>query len=180
MNHYNKPPIEEYLAHYGVKGMKWGVRRTPEQLGHLSNSRRRVNASNKSVDSIISSMSKKDLEKMNLYDSKYNSTNLVYRQLKKIGNTPVSFFDIDNNDGYMNVTVGTRSGDEFRGKGYANECVKKGVDWWEKNKHKYGNKKLSWWVLRDNAGSIRLAKNNGFEMNKKDSAKYPDWYHYER
>lgn len=25
---------ETYLAHYGVKGMKWGVRRTPEQLGH--------------------------------------------------------------------------------------------------------------------------------------------------
>lgn len=22
------------LCHYGVKGMKWGVRRTPEQLGH--------------------------------------------------------------------------------------------------------------------------------------------------
>ena len=24
------------LAHYGVKGMKWGVRRTPEQLGRKS------------------------------------------------------------------------------------------------------------------------------------------------
>lgn len=23
------------ILHYGVKGMKWGVRRTPEQLGHV-------------------------------------------------------------------------------------------------------------------------------------------------
>ena len=24
----------DYLMHYGVKGMHWGIRRTPEQLGH--------------------------------------------------------------------------------------------------------------------------------------------------
>lgn len=29
-----KKTDELYLVHYGVKGMKWGVRRTPEQLGH--------------------------------------------------------------------------------------------------------------------------------------------------
>lgn len=25
---------DEYLEHYGIKGMRWGIRRTPEQLGH--------------------------------------------------------------------------------------------------------------------------------------------------
>lgn len=25
---------ETYIYHHGIKGMKWGVRRTPEQLGH--------------------------------------------------------------------------------------------------------------------------------------------------
>lgn len=30
-----KPSPFECLMHYGVKGMKWGVRRTPEELGHV-------------------------------------------------------------------------------------------------------------------------------------------------
>lgn len=34
MDFYNKPEPDSFLIHYGVKGMKWGVRRTPEQLGH--------------------------------------------------------------------------------------------------------------------------------------------------
>ena len=29
MEHY-----DDYLMHYGIKGMKWGIRRTPAQLGH--------------------------------------------------------------------------------------------------------------------------------------------------
>ena len=37
--------LETELAHHGVKGQKWGVRRTPEQLGHKPSS------SNKSTDS---------------------------------------------------------------------------------------------------------------------------------
>lgn len=30
------PYREEQLQHHGIIGMRWGVRRTPEQLGHLS------------------------------------------------------------------------------------------------------------------------------------------------
>lgn len=31
---YEKPSPFQCLAHHGVKGMKWGIRRTPEELGH--------------------------------------------------------------------------------------------------------------------------------------------------
>lgn len=39
------------LIHYGVKGMKWGVRRTPEQLGHVAKAAKAV----KIVDGVYQS-----------------------------------------------------------------------------------------------------------------------------
>lgn len=32
----------DFLMHYGVKGMKWGIRRTPEQLGHIKKPKKSV------------------------------------------------------------------------------------------------------------------------------------------
>lgn len=41
-----------YLMHHGVKGMKWGVRRTPEQLGH-----RKIASKKSSTDNISKQLS---------------------------------------------------------------------------------------------------------------------------
>lgn len=37
--------MDEELYHHGIKGMKWGVRRTPEQLGHRTSAAKRKKSS---------------------------------------------------------------------------------------------------------------------------------------
>lgn len=64
----------EYLEHYGVKGQRWGIRRTPEQLGHIlkkKNARHygKYNAAVKRISEIqgdksISQLSPKDKKKI--------------------------------------------------------------------------------------------------------------------
>lgn len=47
---YSKPDPVTFLKHYGVKGMKWGVRRTPEELGHY---KKNVVEKENNVDKIV-------------------------------------------------------------------------------------------------------------------------------
>ena len=44
---YNYPSYytyPNYICHHGIKGMKWGIRRTPEQLGHKASAKHRNKA----------------------------------------------------------------------------------------------------------------------------------------
>lgn len=59
------------LQHHGIKGMKWGVRRTPEQLqrtkNHIdtaSNMVKEAKNINSSISKIRTTVKKKDLSKM--------------------------------------------------------------------------------------------------------------------
>lgn len=63
--------MEQNLEHHGIKGMKWGIRRTPEQLGNVKNTvdgianiTKEANKINSSVAGIRSTTKKKDLSKM--------------------------------------------------------------------------------------------------------------------
>lgn len=48
--------MQDTLMHYGIKGMKWGVRRTPAQLGHKTK-----NTSKKQRRAEVKSMSDAEL-----------------------------------------------------------------------------------------------------------------------
>lgn len=51
---------EAFLSHHGVKGQKWGVLRTPEQLGHrIIKRQEKIDKRNSSMNK-ISSIHKKD------------------------------------------------------------------------------------------------------------------------
>lgn len=63
---------QDYLEHYGIKGMKWGIRRTPEQLGHyIEKQRKKMSANVRKAQEAKRSGDVKALKKLNAKTSKY-------------------------------------------------------------------------------------------------------------
>ena len=180
-----------YISHHGIKGQRWGERNGPpyplgvdkyskaEAKAQLSKLRSMDAArTKKDVDRIINSMTKTEKEMLLMGDEEYLTEQqgeyVVNRVLKKIGGTPVAFFDIIDAEGdSLNIAIGTRGGKKYRKKGYASEVAKTGLDWVEENKDWLNKKKLYWGVRKDNAGSIAVAKKYGFKL-KKDQSNWGD------
>lgn len=179
----------DFLQHYGVKGMKWGVRRYQNADGTLTDEGRaravavrRVRTaakSKKDVDRIYNSLSEHQRkmfdggdETNGTYLSIEQGEHVAKRFLAKDGDKTVGFMDYLG--GFDNLHAAIAIDPEYQGKGYGTQLAKKGHDWAEKHPNEYGN--IEWGAFQNSYASKRLAEKSGFKYNQKKSTK--DWAVY--
>ena len=135
----------EYLSHHNIKDQNCGIRRYQNPDGSLTESgkqrsiyqMRAISAArtSKDVNDIIGSLNTKDQDGILAGSDRYlnfeEGSTVVKRILKKIGDTPVAFFDILEDGDTLQVVLGTNN--DYRGKGYGSEVARKGMKWIDDN-----------------------------------------------
>lgn len=188
---YYKP--EQYLQHHGIQGQKWGVRNAEwypiaAYQAHLKNraiKRIKTNApTKKDVDEIISTLSVKEKELLGMHidDVEYLTVDqceyIIHREIQKVGEVPVSFFDMLDDGNTINLAMATRKEKEYRGKGYASKAASQAMDWLDKHPKERKNRDVIWGVRVDNAASIAVAKKLGFEEDPDSLSDDGKWINY--
>ena len=133
------------------------------------------------VNDIVRTMSNEDKRLLGLHGKEYQTIKedqqIAKRFIKKVNNVPVSFFDISGDSTGVAVTIGTRSGDKYRNKGYAKAVAKQGKNWLDKYYDEFDQ--IVWWTRKENIRSIKIAEDIGFELD--ESSVLPDdpWVKYQ-
>ena len=157
-----------YIQHHGIPGQKWGVKNGPPYPLDTPRNRAIKAAKTKyKVDSIIASLTDDERDKLGIskgesYLSIEEGEHVMYRALKQIGDIPISFFDALDDGDTIQLAMATRSGDEYRGKGYGTKVATQCMRYLDKHPTKRAGRDIVWGVREDNAGSIRIAKKLGF------------------
>lgn len=135
------------LMHYGVKGMKWGVIRTPEQLGHRNTL--------KDMETVIRSLSKSDFTDFD------KPKNVYYQKVRYDGTKPIGFVlaESHNEKGKKVVDLSVAVNPNYRGRGLAYDMAKEAMNAAERDK---SISKIYWGAEKNNDASIALAKKLGF------------------
>lgn len=111
--------VEEFLEHHGIKGQRWGIRRTPEQLGHKVSKLKKKNAKieQKSIDRE---------KKANKYSSKYQKNyDKAFKYLTD-GETKKAQKIFDNDQlmkSYQNTVKAMNSGQIKKGESWVENFV---------------------------------------------------------
>lgn len=101
------------LAHHGIKGQRWGVRRFQNQDGSLTDAgrnRARIKKTEKDVDRIIDSLTAQErhfvgIEQDRSYSSYVKADKVIKRFMAKHGNEPIGFLDIDSVGKDVEITI---------------------------------------------------------------------------
>lgn len=125
-------------------------------------------------------MNKEDRNKVLAGSDSYLSVeegeHIIKRVLAHHGKVPIAFIDALDDGPDVQIALGTREG--YRGKGYGSQVAKECIDW-VKDSNKYLKKnQIVWGVRVDNAGSIAIAKKNGFSLDPDSYSDDKTWVNY--